>query len=40
VKGWAYAVAVDMGLLAYEAGDTDGGNLMIEVARMCQSLKA
>jgi streptomycin 6-kinase len=40
VKGWAYAVAVDMGLLAYETGDTDGGNLMIEVARMCQSLKA
>jgi streptomycin 6-kinase len=40
VKGWAFAVAVDMGLLAYEAGDTAGGDLMIQVARMCQSLKA
>jgi streptomycin 6-kinase len=40
VKGWAFAVAVDMGLLAYEAGDTAGGELMIDVARLCQSLTA
>jgi hypothetical protein len=38
VKGWAYAVAVDVGLLAYEAGDVTGGDLMIEVARQCRSL--
>jgi len=38
VKGWAFAVAVDMGLLAYEAGDVEGGAMMIEVARLCQGL--
>jgi streptomycin 6-kinase len=40
VRGWAFAVAVDMGLFAYESGDVDGGDLMLEVARMCQLLKA
>ena len=40
VKGWAFAVAVDMGLLAYAGGDTGGGDLMIEIARLCQSLSA
>jgi len=40
VKGWAVAVAVDMGLLAYEAGDVPGGELMIELARLCQSINA
>ena len=38
VKGWAFAVAVDTGLLAYEQSDPDGGDLMLEVARLCQSL--
>jgi streptomycin 6-kinase len=38
VKGWAVAVAVDTGLLAYEGGDPDGGDLMLEVARLCQAL--
>ena len=38
VKGWAFAVAVDTGLLAYEQGDPNGGDLMVEVARLCQSL--
>ena len=38
VKGWAFAVAVDTGLLAYEQGDPAGGDLMLEVARLCQSL--
>lgn len=38
VKGWAFAVAVDTGLLAYEHGDPDGGDLMLEVGRLCQSL--
>ncbi len=40
VRGWALAVAVDTGLFAYESGDTDGGDLMLEIARMCQLLKA
>lgn len=40
VRGWALAVAVDTGLFAYESGDVDGGDLMIEIARMCQLLKA
>lgn len=40
VRGWAFAVAVDTGLFAYESGDTDGGDLMLEVARLCQLLKA
>ena len=40
VKGWAFAVAVDTGLVAYENGDPDGGDLMLEVARLCQSLTA
>jgi len=40
VRGWAFAVAVDTGLYAYETGDADGGDLMIEVARLCQSLSA
>ena len=40
VRGWAFAVAVDTGLYAYETGDIDGGDLMIEVARLCQSLSA
>jgi len=40
VRGWAFAVAVDTGLYAYETGDVDGGDLMIEVARLCQSLSA
>lgn len=40
VKGWAFAVAVDTGLLAYEGGDAAGGDLMIHVARLCQSLSA
>jgi hypothetical protein len=40
VKGWAVAVSVDMGLLAYEAGDVPGGELMIELARLCQSINA
>jgi streptomycin 6-kinase len=40
VKGWAFAVSVDTGLLAYEAGDTAGGDLMIELARLCQALTA
>jgi streptomycin 6-kinase len=39
VRGWAFAVAVDTGLYAYESGDVDGGDLMIEVARLCQLLK-
>jgi streptomycin 6-kinase len=38
VKGWAFAVAVDTGLLAYEHGDPNGGDLMVEVAELCQSL--
>ena len=38
VKGWAFAVAVDIGLVAYETGDPNGGDLMIEVARLCQAL--
>ena len=38
VKGWAFAVAVDTGLLAYEHGDPNGGDLMVEVAEICQSL--
>jgi len=38
VKGWAFAVAVDTGLFAYEQSDPDGGDLMLEVARLCQSL--
>ncbi|MEP6758402.1 MAG: aminoglycoside phosphotransferase family protein [Actinomycetota bacterium] len=38
VKGWAFAVAVDTGLVAYEGGDPNGGDLMLEVARLCQSL--
>lgn len=38
VKGWAFAVAVDMALLAYEGGDPAGGDLMIEFARLCQAL--
>ena len=40
VRGWALAVSVDTGLFAYESGDVDGGDLMIEIARMCQLLKA
>ncbi len=40
VRGWAFAVAIDTGLYAYETGDVDGGDLMIEVARLCQSLRA
>jgi streptomycin 6-kinase len=40
VRGWAFAVAIDTGLFAYETGDIDGGDLMIEVARLCQSLSA
>jgi streptomycin 6-kinase len=40
VRGWAFAVAIDTGLYAYETGDIDGGDLMIEVARLCQSLSA
>jgi streptomycin 6-kinase len=40
VRGWAYAVAIDTGLYAYETGDVDGGDLMIEVAKLCQSLSA
>jgi streptomycin 6-kinase len=40
VRGWAFCVAVDTGLYAYESGDTDGGDLMIEVARLCQQLSA
>jgi streptomycin 6-kinase len=40
VKGWAFAVAVDMGLLAYEGGDVPGGDLMTEIGRLCQSLTA
>jgi streptomycin 6-kinase len=39
VRGWAFAVAVDTGLFAYESGDVDGGDLMIEIAQMCQLLK-
>ena len=39
VRGWAFAVAVDTGLFAYESGDVDGGDLMVEIARMCQLLK-
>ena len=39
VRGWAFAVAVDTGLFAYESGDTDGGDLMLEIARLCQLLK-
>jgi streptomycin 6-kinase len=38
VRGWAYAVAVDTGLFAYESGDPDGGDLMIDIARLCQTL--
>jgi streptomycin 6-kinase len=38
VKGWAFAVAVDTGLLAYDQGDPKGGDLMLEVAELCQSL--
>jgi len=40
VRGWAFAVSIDTGLYAYESGDVDGGDLMIEVARLCQSLSA
>jgi len=40
VRGWAFAVAIDTGLYAYETGDIDGGDLMIEIARLCQSLSA
>ena len=40
VKGWAFAVAVDIGLVAFEAGDATGGELMTDVARLCQSLTA
>jgi len=40
VKGWATAVSVDMGLLAYEAGDVPGGEMMIDVARLCRSVNA
>jgi streptomycin 6-kinase len=40
VRGWAFAVAIDTGLYAYETGDIDGGDLMIEVAKLCQSLSA
>jgi streptomycin 6-kinase len=40
VRGWALAVSVDTGLFAYESGDTDGGDLMLEIARLCQLLKA
>jgi streptomycin 6-kinase len=40
VRGWAFCVAVDTGLYAYESGDTDGGDLMVEVARLCQQLSA
>ena len=40
VRGWAFAVAIDTGLYAYETGDVDGGDLMIEVAKLCQSLRA
>lgn len=40
VRGWAFAVAIDTGLYAYETGDADGGDLMIAVARLCQSLSA
>lgn len=40
VRGWAFAVSVDIGLFAYESGDMDGGDLMLEVARLCQLLKA
>lgn len=38
VKGWAFAVAIDTGLLAYERGDAAGGDLMVEIGRLCQSL--
>ena len=38
VKGWAFAVAIDMALVAYEAGDVAGGDLMTEVGRLCQSV--
>jgi streptomycin 6-kinase len=38
IRGWAFAVAVDTGLFAYESGDPDGGDLMLEVARLCQTL--
>jgi streptomycin 6-kinase len=40
VRGWAFAVAIDTGLYAYEIADVDGGDLMIEIARLCQSLSA
>ena len=40
VKGWSFAVAVDVGLLAFESGDVDGGEMMISVARMCGDLTA
>jgi streptomycin 6-kinase len=40
VRGWAFSVAVDTGLYAYESGDAEGGDLMIEVARLCQHLSA
>jgi streptomycin 6-kinase len=40
VRGWAFAVSVDMGLFAYETGDIGGGDLMLEVARLCQRLSA
>src|SRR5512133_1836074 len=40
VRGWAFAVAIDTGLYAYETGDVDGGDLMIEVAKLCQGLSA
>ena len=40
VRGWAFAVAIDTGLYAYETGDIDGGDLMIEIALLCQSLSA
>jgi streptomycin 6-kinase len=40
VRGWAFAVALDTGLFAYESGDPDGGDLMLEIARLCQALSA
>lgn len=40
VRGWAFAASVDIGLFAYESGDIDGGDLMLEIARLCQLLKA
>ncbi len=40
VKGWAFAVAIDLALVAYEGGNPSGGDLLVDVGKLCQNLTA